>query len=178
MDKIATDRLELRPFSISDIKPLTEIANDPSIADSMISIPHPYTIQYAKQWIKKAEKKMSADIAYIYAISLKEDKRLIGAIELRTIEREHLQAELSFWIASEWQGRGYATEAAKAMIKFGLNTLGLNRIYAHHMLRNRLSEKVLKKIGMSHEGIMKQRVIKWGIFEDVGFYAIIKQDLY
>ncbi|MBW1915891.1 MAG: GNAT family N-acetyltransferase [Deltaproteobacteria bacterium] len=177
MNTITTDRLTLRSFSIDDIKSLVDIADDRRIADGMISIPHPYTIQYAEQWIKMAEKNMKADISYYFAITLNEDNRLISSIELRAIEMEHLHAETSFWIGSDWQGNGYATEAANAMIKFGFITLGLNRIYAHHMLRNRSSENVLKKIGMTCEGTMRQRVIKWGIFEDVGFYAIIKQDL-
>jgi RimJ/RimL family protein N-acetyltransferase len=101
---------------------------------------------------------------------------LIGCASLRDIDREHLQAELGFWIGREWWGHGYATEAATAVIRFGFDTLGLNRICAHHMARNPAAGRVLLHVGMSREGLLRERVKKWGVYEDVAVYAILRED--
>jgi RimJ/RimL family protein N-acetyltransferase len=74
---------------------------------------------------------------------------------------------MGVWIGVDWWGRGYATEASQTVLQFGFEVLSLNRIYAHHMLRNPASGRVLEKIGMKQEGILRERVRKWGIFEDV-----------
>jgi RimJ/RimL family protein N-acetyltransferase len=54
--------------------------------------------------------------------------------------------------------------------------MDLNRVYAHHMLRNPSSGRVLEKAGFQHEGILRQRVRKWGVYEDVAILAILKAD--
>lgn len=74
-------------------------------------------------------------------------------------------------------GQGFATEAARAVVRHGFETLGLNRIYAHHMTRNLSSGRVLERIGMRREGLLRQRVLKWGRFEDVVIYAVLRGDV-
>jgi ribosomal-protein-alanine N-acetyltransferase len=101
---------------------------------------------------------------------------LIGCAGLRDIDLEHMQAELGFWIGVDWWGQGYAREAAAAVIQFGFEQLGLNRIYAHHMARNPAAGQVLLHTGMQREGLMRARVKKWGLYEDVVLYAILRED--
>ncbi len=176
MKTLFTERLILRPFSEVDGPLLIDIVNDKNIANTMISIPHPYTLEYFQEWLKKIKLEIKNSKAVHYAITQRSDGKLIGSTELRDIDPEHLQAELSLWIGQNWWNNGYAAEAARAVIELGFRNLGLNRIYAHHMIRNKSCEGLFKKIGMSREGILRQRVIKWGVFEDVGLYAIIKSD--
>jgi RimJ/RimL family protein N-acetyltransferase len=95
---------------------------------------------------------------------------------LRDIDPEHGQTEMGFWIRVDFWGRGYATEAAQALLQFRFGTLKLNRIYAHHMLRNLASGRVLEKIGMKREGILRERVRKWGVYEDVAILSIIRKE--
>lgn len=111
-----------------------------------------------------------------FAIRLLADGPLIGCVGLRDIDLEHQQAELGFWIGREWWGRGYAREAAAAMVQFGFDSLGLNRICAHHMVRNPAAGKVLQAVGMRQEGVLRQRVRKWGLYEDVVLYALLRDD--
>jgi [ribosomal protein S5]-alanine N-acetyltransferase len=75
-----------------------------------------------------------------------------------------------------WWGQGYATEAAKALLRHGFEALGLNRIYAHHMTKNPASGRVLEKIGMKREGLLRQAILKSDNFEDVVLYAMLRQD--
>ena len=177
MENISTPRLLLRHFKKSDAPAVARIAGDRKIADTMISVPHPYTIEYFNEWLVKIDTQYKNCSAFHFAITLKSDEKLIGSIELRDIDREHLQAELSLWIGADWWNSGYATEAANAVIEYGFSNLKLNRIYAHRMIRNKTCGTLFNKISMRREGILRQRVIKWGIFEDVALYAIVKDDL-
>ena len=61
-------------------------------------------------------------------------------------------------------------------MRIGFHSLGLNRIYAHHMHRNPSSGAVLRKLGMRREGLLRERVRKWGVFEDVVLYATLRSE--
>ena len=95
---------------------------------------------------------------------------------MRDIDREHLQGELSFWLAIEAWGRGYMSEVVQAMVRYGFEDLSLNRLYAYQMLRNPASGRVLEKNGFRQEGLLRQRVRKWEQFEDVALWAILRQE--
>ena len=79
-------------------------------------------------------------------------------------------------IAVECWGRGYATEGARAVIAFGFEQLDLDRVYPHHMVRNPASGRVLTKLGMKPKDLLRQRVRKWGVFEDVVPMALLRDD--
>ena len=151
------------------------MAGQRAVADTMISIPHPYPAGYAERWISLAREEYRRGSAAHFAVTLSADKRLVGAIELRQIEPEHAQAETSFWIGPSWQRQGYAQEALGCVVAFGFG-LGLNRIYAHYMARNPASGRVLRKAGFVREGLLRQRVRKWGIYENVVLMALLRQD--
>ncbi|MBW4575919.1 MAG: GNAT family N-acetyltransferase [Aphanothece sp. CMT-3BRIN-NPC111] len=173
---LLTERLLLRPFTLEDAPFVQRLAGAREIADTTISIPHPYEYEYAEKWIAGHENAFVQGTAIHFAIEIKDVKQLIGAIELRDIDIEQEQAELSYWIGVEWWGKGFASEAAQCLLRYGFEHIHLNRIYAYYMLRNPASGRVLQKVGMRQEGLMRQRVRKWGIFEDVVLYAILYTD--
>lgn len=173
---LSTDRLLLRPFTGKDVPNLQRLAGAWEIADTTLSVPHPYTLDDAQQWLKTASQAYAHGSAVHFAISAKPNQQLLGTVSLNDIDREHLQTELGFWIGREFWGQGFASEAGQRLISYGFKQLDLNRIYAHHMVRNPASGKVLQKIGMQSEGLLRQRVRKWGVFEDVILVAILHQD--
>ena len=73
-------------------------------------------------------------------------------------------------------GLGYMSEAARRVIQFGFEELGLNRIYAGYFTRNPTSRRVMEKAGMTYEGTYRQNVLKWGEFVDVGACAILRSE--
>lgn len=173
---LLTLRLRLRPYRIEDSEELVILAGDRAIADTTISIPHPYPLAVARENIETWQSDARRRTGYHYALCRLDRNHLIGGIELRRIDPEHLQGELSFWVGRTHQGQGIAAEAAHALIDFGFGSLGLRRIYAYHMVRNRASERVLEKLGMRREGLLRDRVRKWGRFEDVGLRAILSTE--
>ncbi|MDS3861793.1 GNAT family N-acetyltransferase [Thermosynechococcaceae cyanobacterium BACA0444] len=173
---LETTRLILRSLSLADKKSLQVAAGAREVADTMISIPHPYPDGEASNYIQRQIQNFKAGHSVSFVIERKSEKAFCGVIEIRDIEREHSQAELSFWLTSQVWGQGYMSEALKSMLLFGFKDLDLNRLYAYHMVRNPGSGKVLQKNGFTQEGVLRQRVRKWGVFEDVKIWAILRGD--
>lgn len=174
---IRTTRLVLRRFDGDDFSALAALAVSRRIADAMISVPHPYSVEDAKQNVARYQLEWANGSAVSLAIALPDDAHgLIGYIAVKHIDREHNEGELSFWIADTAAGRGYVTEAAHAVFEYAFDELGLNRICAYHVVRNPGSGRVLQKIGMVQEGRLRQRVNKRGVYEDVLLWAALRQD--
>lgn len=171
---LKTGRLTLRPFRMEDAALVESIAGLREVADTTLRLPHPYPAGAAALWIETHPAEWEAGTAATFAIF--EGAGFRGGIAL-TLEREHARGELGYWIAPEHWGRGIATDAVVAMIRFGFEELGLQRIQAMHFTRNRSSGRVMEKAGMRLEGIHRAYYRKNGVLEDVARYAILKSDL-
>jgi [ribosomal protein S5]-alanine N-acetyltransferase len=176
LPRLKTARLLLRPFILADAKDVQRLAGNRAIASTTASIPHPYDDGVAEQWIAAQQRRFEQGMWLDLAITLDPEGTLVGALGLR-FEPEHDRAELGYWIGKLFWGRGYATEAARALLQYGFDTLGLHRIYARHFTRNPASGRVLQKISMKHEGQRRQHEKKWGSYEDEELYGILKDEL-
>jgi len=170
---IQTARLTLRSYSSADVADLVRLAGAREVAATTLRIPHPYTEQDAKDFIETYAEKTVPETRF--AITLTSDSQLCGGIGLG-VDEAHQHAELGYWVGVPYWGRGYATEAACAMIQYGFETLGLHRIYASYIPHNVASGRVLQKIGMRREGVMRSHICKWGEFHDLECYGMLKTD--
>lgn len=173
--KIETERLILRRFNLSDAPEVQRLAGDPQIADTTLNIPHPYEDGMAEEWITNHLKQIEEGKLSNMAITLKDSGQLIGAIGLH-INPKFNHAELGYWVGVPYWNKGYCTEAAKAMLKHGFEDLGLHRIFAHYFTTNPSSGKVMEKIGMKYEGLLRQHACKDDTFFDLKHYGILKSD--
>jgi RimJ/RimL family protein N-acetyltransferase len=172
---LTTERLILRPYSMDDAKELQKLIGNRGISDTMHSVPHPYTVGMAEEWISKRQAMFDEGKSAQFLVTDKLNGFLIGGIGL-TIYKDDENAELGYWIGTPHWHKGYCSESALAVIKYGLEELALKRICAKHMTRNPRSGKVMQKIGMQHEGHLRQAWKKRDKFEDVEMYAIIRSD--
>lgn len=172
---IETKRLVLRPFQESDAEVQQLLINDREIAANTRTIEYPYPDGAALKWITQHPKMWLEGKSAIFAICLANSGQLTGAIGLE-ISAANQHAELGYWIGREFWNQGICTEAARAVVQFGFETLSLNRIHAHHLTRNPASGRILEKIGMRKEGLLRSHVKKWGVFEDVVVYGILNSD--
>ena len=168
-----TDRLSLRPFRLSDAPDVQRLAGDWSIADTTLNVPHPYEDGMAERWISTHQPKFEAGELAVFAIVAKAESELVGAISLE-LDRSFDRGQLGYWIGKPFWGLGYCTEAAASMLRFGFSALGLNRIHSSHLKRNPASGRVMQKIGMREEGVLRQHTKKWGNFEDLVLYGILR----
>ena len=171
-----TLRLQLRPLEIFDTLDIQKTAGKREIADTMISLSHPYPIGGAELYVARMQNEREAGISVVYIIEKKVENEFCGLIEVRDIDHEHSQGELSFWLAIKAWGHGYMSEVVQIIVQYGFEVLNLNRLYAYHMLRNPATGRVLEKNGFKQEGLLRQRVQKWGQYEDVALWAILRQD--
>jgi ribosomal-protein-alanine N-acetyltransferase len=169
---LRTPRLLLRPVRIEDAAEIARIGGQRAIADTTISVPHPLDEAGARAWIA-ADLGVASDEQIAYAATLAASGALLGFVALKHIEPEHRQAELSFWFDPGQWGKGYAHEAAARLIDYGFNEAGIRRLVAYYMVRNAASGRVLAKLGFQQEGLLRQRVIKWGVLEDVIAAALL-----
>jgi [ribosomal protein S5]-alanine N-acetyltransferase len=146
------------------------------VAATTLNIPHPYEPGMAEQWISNHAEQLESDQTVNYAIVLLSENHAIGGIGLHAIALDHQRAEMGYCIGVPWWGQGYCTEAAHAILAYGFETIGLNRIEALHFASNTASGRVMQKIGMRHEGHLRQHVVKWGQPFDDEIYGILKED--
>lgn len=169
-------RLQLRPLKASDASDIQKSASAREIADTMISIPHPYPDGEAERYVARHQAEQKERHAVAFTIRQKVDDSFCGLVELRAIDREHFTGELSFWIAVASWGQGYMSEVIPALVRYGFEDLGLNRLYAFHMMRNPACGRLLKKSGFKQEGLLRECVRKWRQFEDVVLQAILRKE--
>jgi RimJ/RimL family protein N-acetyltransferase len=172
---LETSRLLLRPFEMGDASELVRLAGAREIAANTLRIPHPYTRDHAEGFIQSCRANAQEGNSAVFAVLLRESRQLCGATGLE-IDWVHRRAELGYWIGVPYWGRGYATEAASALLGFGFGELHLHRIFAYHFANNPASGRVLEKIGMRHEGCLRQHVTKWGEFVDLVAYGMLEAD--
>src|SRR5581483_4261772 len=128
-DTMKTERLILRPFTLDDAPDVQRLAGVREVALNTLHIPHPYPDGAAEAWIAKH----GEGPEIVFAIDA--NGQLAGAIGL-VVDRPHDRAELGYWIGVPFWGRGYATEAARAMLRLGFEENGLHKIFAHVFTRN------------------------------------------
>lgn len=168
---IETKRLILSRLEEKDIPFIVEFLQHRIYSDLTSNIPYPYTENDAKFWLKMSKEAFDNKTGFTFGIRNKEEQ-LIGAIGLH--DREDDKAELGYWIAIPYWNKGYVTEAARAVINFGFKDLEINKIYATHFLHNPASGKIMEKIGMEQEALLKQHVKKDGEYYDLAMYSIFK----
>lgn len=180
---IETARLLLRPLTAADAPAIQARASDYAIAHTTLAIPHPYPDGAAETYIHRQETQFQAGRSLTFALTLRQAETenlgvadCLGVIELRDLEPDHAQVELGFWLGADAWGKGYMSEAVGGVVRFSFEQLDLNRLYAYHMVRNPASGKVLQKNGFVQEGYLRQRIRKWGVFEDVTLWAILRRD--
>lgn len=165
---LRTERLVLRPFHMGDCDRVAELCADRLIADTTLLIPHPYTLRDAEAWLATHQEAFDAGRSLNFAVTL--GGELVGAVGLR-LEPEHSRAEIGYWIGVPFWGRGVASEAARAVVEYGLGGAGLHRVYAYHFARNPASGRVLQRAGMVREGVQRGHIRKWDVFEDSVLYG-------
>jgi ribosomal-protein-alanine N-acetyltransferase len=166
-------RFVLRPFTLADAADVFAHLQDPRIAPWTLNISHPYPSGAAERWIATHAPAAESGKALTWAVATANDDRVIGAIGMH-LTPEHRRAEIGYWLATPFWGQGVMSDAARTVIPYGFETLGLHRIQATCLPHNVGSYRVMEKAGMTFEGILRDYVIHGGDhFADIAMYAIV-----
>jgi len=175
MEKLETKRLLLRRLTTDDSERIEELAGDYDVAKSTLNIPHPYPKGSAIQFIESMLSAEKNNKIVMFAITEKESQLLIGLININLSE-PYKRGELAYWVGKQYWGKGYGTEAAKALLEYGFNQINLNKIFAASFTSNTGSWRIMEKVGLKYEGTLKQHVARFGQFYDVAYYGLLKEE--
>jgi ribosomal-protein-alanine N-acetyltransferase len=172
---LQTGRLTLRPYTMADIPAFLPLIGAREVAATTLRIPHPYSENQARDFVALAEKDNATGACLRLCIVVRDSGLICGGIGLM-IEPDHRRAELGYWLGAPHWGKGYATEAAREIVRYGFETLDLHRIHACYFAGNEASRRVLEKIGMRYEGCLRAHTLKWGQFLDHVLYGMLAED--
>jgi RimJ/RimL family protein N-acetyltransferase len=162
----------LRPWHISDLDSLVPYANNFNIARFMAdSFPHPYTKENGRNFIAFATKD---EPVRMFAIDIA--GKACGGIGLHPqADIQRRNAELGYWLAEPFWGKGIMTEAIKQVVDLGFARLDIDRIFARVFGTNIASQKAVEKAGFIFEAKLEKTLFKNGEYLDELLYAVRRQ---
>jgi RimJ/RimL family protein N-acetyltransferase len=160
---------KLRPIKETDIDNLVKYANNPKIAANLTNkFSFPYTKEHGLNFIQFA---MSKNPAHVMAITINDE--LVGGIGIHPQEDIQCKnAELGYWLAEPFWGKGIISKAIPQMVEYGFKTFDIIRIFARPFGSNLASQKVLEKAGFKLEARLSKTLFKNGQYQDELIYAI------
>lgn len=144
---LVTERLVLRPPHEDDVAELITLANNPRVAEMLSRMPYPYGEAEARSFLTMANQPRGA--GSVYAVTLAETGAFVGCAGLNATERG---LELGYWIGEPYWRRGYATEAAHALVDLAFRATTINVLHASCRVINPASRRVIHKCGFQYGG--------------------------
>jgi len=174
---IRTPRLTLRPYTLDDLDDMYDIHSRPEVTRYLLFGPRDRA-----QTRDSLRQKIAATVLddegsnLTLAVVLPETGTVIGDVMLFWRSREHRQGEIGYMFHPDYGGRGYATEAARVMLRLGFDGLGLHRIIGRIDARNTPSARVLERLGMRPEGHFLQNEMVRGEWTDEIVFAMLEDE--
>ncbi len=166
---------KIRKWKRSDAKDLAIALSNKRIQDNLRDgLPYPYTEQDGADYISAM---LSADENEVFAFAVTVDGRAVGSIGVFRRENIHRQtAELGYYLAEEYWGKGIMTEAVTQVCKYVFEKSDVIRIYAEPFAYNAPSCRVLEKAGFQYEGTLRSNAVKNGKILDMKMYSLLKTE--
>lgn len=169
---IITERLVIRRFTPDDIQDVLGFVSQPSVAKAT-SQRILATKEGVREYIdlQNSYQPFEENKVFELAIERKEDSKVMGFVGM-IFEGGEL-GEMGWVLGEEYRGQGYATEAARALMDYGFRSLGLHRIHADTSTNNTPAWKVMERLGMKREGMLRDAVWEEGKWVDRYVYGIL-----
>ncbi|WP_096271181.1 GNAT family N-acetyltransferase [Paucisalibacillus globulus] len=166
---ITTERLVIRKFTYNDWQHVYEYTSDSRVMEYLPE--DVFSVEDAKKFVMEN----SHDDAKYFPVLIKEDQRLIGHIVFHKYFGDHTY-EIGWVLNPNYYNKGYASEAALSILKYGFETMGLHRIIATCQPENIGSYRVMEKVGMRREGFFKKCIPQGNKWWDEYYYAILEEE--
>lgn len=167
------ERIYLRPLERADAPAIVEFLNDEQVTRTL-NMHRPLTLEAEEAWLEKA---MKDERNILLAIARKSDDRYLGNTGLHLKQEKDRAAMFGIFIGAkdEWN-KGHGTETAKLMLRYGFETLNLNRICLHVYANNPGGIRAYEKAGYVREGIMRQATYSEGRYHDVLVMGVLAEE--
>ena len=169
-------KCRIRKWELSDAKDLATALSNKKVQDNLRDgLPYPYTEQDGKEFISAM---LSADENETFAFAIMVDDKVVGSIGIFRQGNIHSQtAELGYYIAEEYWGKGIMTEVVKQICEYVFGDSDIIRIYAEPFAYNIASCRVLEKVGFQYEGTLRSNAVKNGRVIDMEMYSLLKAEI-
>jgi RimJ/RimL family protein N-acetyltransferase len=176
-EQIVTDRLVLRPFTAEDLDDLYAIQSRPEV------VPYLYwdvrtrdEVGTVLQERLRMDRLTAEGDTLLLAVQRRDTARVIGDVNLYWASAQHRQGEIGFVFHPDQQGKGYAREAASAVLDLAFDGLGLHRVYGRVDSRNVASASLLRRLGMRQEAHLVHNEFFKGEWTDELLFAVLADE--
>jgi [ribosomal protein S5]-alanine N-acetyltransferase len=172
---LETERLLLRKITPADESAIFAYGADPEVSKYMPWVPH-QSLEDTRVYLASVFERYQKHTPGPWGIVHKGDAKLIGTCAYHDWQRNDRRAEIGYVLSRSYWGQGYMAEAVRALIAFGFRQMGLNRIQAMCDLPNIGSARVMEKVGMRFEGILREYFFEKGKYIDLKLYSILRSE--
>lgn len=174
---IETPRLVLRRIELIDTQSIFDHKHsDERVTDNLNQRVHKTVSETQERVVEIVSGYTSQEFCY-WGIELKDSGELIGAIDLFDFDNVTENCQVGYSIGYEWWNQGYGTEALSAVLDFGFKDMNVHKISAAHNIDNPASGKIMRKVGMQQEGIIRHMLRNAkNQYKDCVVYGILKED--
>ena len=165
----------IRKWKLTDAKDIAVVLSNKKIHDNLRDgLPYPYSEQDGIDFISSM---LSANEDETFAFAITVDDKVIGSIEVFRQKNIHRQtAEMGYYIAEEYWGKGVMTDAVKQICEYVFRNTDILRIYAEPFAYNTGSCRVLEKAGFQYEGTLRNNAVKNGKVIDMRMYSLLREE--
>jgi RimJ/RimL family protein N-acetyltransferase len=172
---LTTERLTLRWLTPADVPALFAVFGDPEVCRYW-SRPAMPDVGAAAALQQEVEALFAARTLFQWGVTVTGRHEVIGTATLSALSAEHGRAEVGYALGRAAWGRGYATEALRALAAFAFGPLGLRRLEADVDPRNERSLQVLARLGFRAEGLQRGRYVIGGEVQDAALFGLLREE--
>ncbi len=170
--ELRTERLLLRPYRLGDVEDELAYRSDPEFARYLYHLPQPFTRRHAEEMVAVA---VSEPWEKFQTFAVVLEGSVIGTVNLEQ-DAENRTAMLGYAIGRDFWGKGLTPEAARAVIDWGFEAFGLAKIWASTDARHERSWRVMEKLGMRREGLLRGHNLARGERHDSVQYGLLREE--
>jgi RimJ/RimL family protein N-acetyltransferase len=174
---ILTERLRLRPFVRGDVDAVYSYRNRADVAQYLFD--QPMSHEECAEAVRSRSVQTSFAVEgdkILLAVERPDEGRVIGEVSLIWRSTTDQQAEIGYILHPDAQGQGFATEAARAVLAFGFDVVGVHRIFARCAAANLASARVMTRLGMRLEAHFREHTLVKGRWDEELLYAILRSE--
>jgi len=175
LPRLETTRLILRKVTMDDVQDMFAYSSDEEVTRFLRWGPH-RTQEETECTMREVLREYEDGKDGPWGIEYRQTGRVVGSIHLMAISAQHSKAEIGFVLSRSFWNRGLMSEALTRVLEYSFESIGLNRIEGFCLLDNRAGIRVLEKVGMKQEGVLREYVFQKGAFRDFGVYSMLKRD--
>lgn len=175
MPTLHTERLSLRAMHPIDAEDMFDYAKRPEVTEYLLWYEHE-DIHFTRDYLNYIGHRYALGDFYDWAVIEHESRKMIGTCGFTRFDTANNSAEIGYVLNPDFHRRGFGSEAVKKIIEFGFEELGLNRIEARFMQGNEASLALMKSVGMTFEGYMRDLIFVKGKYRTIGISSILRSE--